>query len=284
MNGFFDCSALKNTFCFNSSALTFQDGDITAIANYRAVGPSSKPEIYGFPSLYFEYISQSSQEWFIGLPILDLESTSLAIATVYRLSIRREGGNDGGSERQLIFDSTRSRGCAFTVGSVGNYSIFFSSAVPSLSGRLGHDDVFSFFAADPYDNLYSAVPFDFSTESAPASATNSYTPTSTQTATRPSSEKMTRTSSRSMTRAPSGTPPRTTSEHVTPTANEGPTPVSPPGLDGRGSNAVVIVVPIVVIVFAISATVLAWWYRRHCQPSDEEYQSVNESFLDMHID
>jgi hypothetical protein len=64
INGFFDCSALNDTFCFNSSSLTFQDGDIRAITDYRTVGPSSRSEISGFPSLYFEYISKSSLEAF----------------------------------------------------------------------------------------------------------------------------------------------------------------------------------------------------------------------------
>jgi hypothetical protein len=165
----------------------------------------------------------------------------LAIAAVYRLSIRWEGGNDGGFERELIFDGTRSRGCAFSVGSVGNYSIFFSSAAPPLRGQLEHDRLFSFVAADPYDTLYSAVPLYFATESVPASATALATPTST--ATRP------------------GTP-----------------------REGRGIVTAVIVVPIVVLALAISVIVLLWWYRRHRQVGDEEYQSVNESFLDVHID
>jgi hypothetical protein len=248
MNGFFDCSALNDTFCFNSSSLTFQDGDVRAITNYRTVGASSSSAISGFPSLYFEYVSNSSVEGLVGLPIVHLESISLYIAAIYGLSIRRDGGNDGGFERELVFDRTRSRGCAFTVGSVGNYSIFFSSASPPLRGRLWHDGLFSFFAGDPYHDLYSAVPFYFSTESASSLAT----PTSS--ATPPST--------------PSGTR----------------APVGPPGSERRGIPTAVIVVPIVVVVLVISVTVLVWLYRRHRQVSDSEYQSVNESFLEVRID
>jgi hypothetical protein len=45
LGGFFDCSALTSTFCFNSPSLTFEDGVTTAITNFLTVGPSSQSQI-----------------------------------------------------------------------------------------------------------------------------------------------------------------------------------------------------------------------------------------------
>jgi hypothetical protein len=89
MNGFFDCSAVNASFCFNSSALTFQDGSISAVTNYRTVASSSSSQMAGSPSLYFEYILDSSAEGLSGLPILHLGSISFPYATLYSLSVRQ---------------------------------------------------------------------------------------------------------------------------------------------------------------------------------------------------
>jgi hypothetical protein len=61
-NGFFDCSGVSANSCFNSSSLTFRDGNATAITNYRTVGPSSNSQVSGSSSLYFEYLSDSNRE------------------------------------------------------------------------------------------------------------------------------------------------------------------------------------------------------------------------------
>jgi hypothetical protein len=243
------------------------------------------------PSLYFEYMSNSSLEGLTGAPILHLASTSLAISTLYRLSIWREDESGGRLERDLIFDGSRSQGCAFTVGSVGNYSIFFNSISPRLSGQLLHDGLFSFFAAGGWDNLYSAVPF-YSPEGSAPRSTIPRTVTSSETPPLTSNQTMTPTSSGSITPIPSHrvTPrssedmSRTPSEDSTPTANQRPTSAGSPGSEGSGSKAAVIVVPIVVVVVAISMAVVLWWFLRHRDLSDEAYQSVTESFLDVRID
>jgi hypothetical protein len=276
VNGFFDCSALNSTFCINSNALIFRDGSTTAITTYRTVCPSSESRILGFAHLYFEYLSLSSPEHLTGLPILHLESISFAYRTVYTLSIMLAVKDDERFERELIFNATRSRGCAFTVGSLGNYSIFFKSASPPSSGRLEHDGIQSFFAAGPYDTLYSAAPVNFPSESVHATATGSHTP--------PSTQALTPTSAKTPTSQPASLPPRRTmtrpsSQTMTSTISD----AMPPRSEGDGISPAVIVVPIIVAILALAATVAVCWHRRR-RLTEEEYQSMNESFLDVRID
>jgi hypothetical protein len=99
-NGIFDCSAINASACFNSSSLTFQDGNITAITNYQTVGPSSQSQVYGLPSLYFEYLSNSSREELIGIPILHLDAIQLGNLGIYTLTIRQEEAN--GLARKVV--------------------------------------------------------------------------------------------------------------------------------------------------------------------------------------
>jgi hypothetical protein len=294
--GFFDCSAIDSTFCFNAGSLTFQGGSMSAITNYRTVGPSIQSLISGSPDLYFEYISHSSRESLTGLPILHLESISFPYSTVYSLRIQRESETGVGSERELTFDANRSRGFAFTVDSVGNYSIIFNSLPPESSGRLGHDGVLSFFASDPSDNLYSEVRYYFRTESPHLSATIPLTPTSAKTMTATSSERktelpaqtpapseeqtdvMTVTSSQGLTAAPINT--------ETPTASRRPEPVDPDDSDEDeegGIKAAIIVVPIVLVAFAVSVTAVVCWYRCRRGKNDRKYQGIAEPGSDNQL-
>jgi hypothetical protein len=60
------------------------------------------------------------------MPVLHLDSIAL-YATMFRFEITQEDGNRRGFEREVAFNASRAKGCAFTVGSVGNYSIAFSA-------------------------------------------------------------------------------------------------------------------------------------------------------------
>jgi hypothetical protein len=196
LNGFFDCSALTSTFCFRSTALTFGDGFTDVTTGYQTVAASSNSRISGSPSLYFEYIADSSREGLTGLPILHLAPIRFPYSTIYTLSARQKDEKGAGFEREVIFDGGRSRGCAFTVDSVANYTISFQSVSPASSGRLEHGRVSSFFAAGLYDNLYSADAFLFATESIHSSAPNSATPASSNPNTLTPSETTTATTAR----------------------------------------------------------------------------------------
>jgi hypothetical protein len=264
VNGLFDCSALHSSSCFNSSSLTFQDGSTKAVTDYLTVGPSTRSTVRGSGSLHFEYLSASTPELMEGVPMLHLDSISLPYPTFYTLKIMEEVANGVGFERELLFDSSHSRGCAFTVGSVGNYNIFFSSSSPESSGRLGHDGIVSFFAASPSDNFFSNIHSVFQTPTRSrtnrqsSDATKSMTPTSTEPITPTSTESMARTSS------------------------ELTTPVDSQGSGGSGVNPAVIV-PIVVVILAILVLVVVWRRRRPKSLSDSEYRSVTESFFEVRI-
>jgi hypothetical protein len=159
-NGLFDCSAINWTVCFNSSSLTFATGSIIAITNYNIVGASSTSRVVGSPELYFEYVSNSTEEGLTGLPLIHLESIPFGHRTVYTLRIDGFDSDNHDFHREVQFDGNRSRGCAFSVNSVGNYSVSFESIeswIPHFSGFLGHDGIPLFSANDLNDNFYSSV-------------------------------------------------------------------------------------------------------------------------------
>jgi hypothetical protein len=265
VNGFFDCSTIDSSFCFNSSALTFQNGSATAITNYSTVGPSFQSLISGSSSLYFEYLSDSSQEWLSGLPMLHLKSISFFYSTIYALTIRQEGESDIRFERELIFNASRSRGCAFTVGGIGNYSIFYNSTSPPSQGRLGHDGLLFFSVSGPYDNVYSAVPVSFGT--ATSSETIAVTPGPGMTASL-SPEKTS-----VVTRTSTGPRTATSSEEMTATPDDS------KASEGNGMRVALIVVSIVVVL-ALAVAFAVWWYRRNRKLQDLKYEGLIESIAD----
>jgi hypothetical protein len=158
--GFFDCHALTSGVCFNASLLTFAGGSTMAITSGRTMTASSSPfgwQIIGLPNLYFEYLSNSSDEGLTSIPLIHLESIELTSEAVYYLTISRIAGNEPGFEREVIFNGLRARGCAFSVGSPGNYSILIRSTEPEFRGRLVHDGIPSFLVSESSDSFYSRV-------------------------------------------------------------------------------------------------------------------------------
>jgi hypothetical protein len=160
-NGFFDCSEVISSFCFEARTVVFAGGSVVAITGYRRVGPSSPPNIAFSPEFHFEYLTISSRESFVGVPLLHLESISLPHPGVYKLTARQMTGSDPGLrsqvERTVLFNSSRSRGCAFSVPALGTYRISFESDVPSSSGYLHHNLDVSFSVDSLSDNLYYDV-------------------------------------------------------------------------------------------------------------------------------
>jgi hypothetical protein len=157
-NGKFDCSSINSAPCFNASSLTFAGGSTAVIASYEVVGASSTSRISGSPELYFEYLSNSTEEGLTALPLIHLESIWLSFPTLYKLTIVGVGGEaDRNFSRWLVFNGERSRGCAFSVPSLGDYIIQFEAASPPVSGLLGHDGIALFAANEMNDNFYSVA-------------------------------------------------------------------------------------------------------------------------------
>jgi hypothetical protein len=156
-NAFFDCSAVTSAACFNASSLTFAEGSVMAITNRPTVAGSAGWQIIGVPSLYFEYLSISSGEGLTSIPLIHLESIELPSRAVSVLTIKQMDGPEPVFEREVVFNALGSRGCAFSVGSIANYSILIRSTEPELNGRLVHDGIPSFSASGPSDTVYSNV-------------------------------------------------------------------------------------------------------------------------------
>jgi hypothetical protein len=98
------------------------------------------------------------EEELIGIPLLHLGLISLPYPTMYALSIRRvTDGSDGVIERRVFFNWSRSQGCAFSVESPRNYTIWFESVSRDSSGRIEHNGTLSFAADLQSDNFYSPV-------------------------------------------------------------------------------------------------------------------------------
>jgi hypothetical protein len=113
------------------------------------------------PSLSSEYLSSSSQEGILGLPLLHLAWISLPYRAIHTLTVRHGAGFDRG----LLFNASRSQGSAFTVDLVGNYTIFFNAVSPAASGQLGHDRVRSLSVSGLHHNLSLATTYVFPTDS-----------------------------------------------------------------------------------------------------------------------
>jgi hypothetical protein len=202
------------------------------------------------------------------MPILHLDSIPFPYATIYRLTIHRSEESDSPTERELIFDSGRSRGCAFTVGSIGNYSIFFSSISPESSGQLRHDGVATFFAAGGFDNFYSNVQVlvqPTASQAMTRTPSDSIARSKSEAGRPTASEAIAATPSETIVAPPSGSPRFTPSESGLPDNSTG---------SGRGVNVAAIVVPIVVVVLVTVIAVLACRHWRHKR--GVEYQPVGQ--------
>jgi hypothetical protein len=158
-NGYFDCSEVRSGFCFNANSITFGGDSMIVITGFHRVVPGSPATVHLPPELYFEYSKVSSRESVVGVPLLHLESILLPQPAVYDITIREIGGLVSGIERTVSFNSRRSRGCAISVPSIGNYSIFFESILMNASGYLHHNQDFSFAAYSLSDNLYYDVDY-----------------------------------------------------------------------------------------------------------------------------
>jgi hypothetical protein len=195
--------------------------------------------------------------------MLHLKSISFFYSTIYTLTIRQEGESGIGFERELIFNASHSQGCAFTVGGIGNYSIFFNSSSPPSQGRLGHDGLLFFSVFGPYDHVYSAVPVSFGTTT--SSETIAVTPGMTASLSPEKTSAVTLTS----------TAPRTATSSDEMTA----TPDDSKSSEGNGMR-VALIVGSMVVVLALAVAFAVWWYRRNRKLQDLKYEGLIESIAD----
>jgi hypothetical protein len=152
--GIFDCIAAS--VCFSATSVTIGNGSTVVITGQQSVVTSSGWDISSQATLNFEYLSGSSVEANLtGLALIHAGSVLLPYSGLYALRIERLDGS--GDVREIVFNGTRASGCAFSVGSVGSYAIYFESVLPGVIGRLHHIEIFSFDAAVLGDNFFSVA-------------------------------------------------------------------------------------------------------------------------------
>jgi hypothetical protein len=174
--GLFDCTGVMSVPCFRANSVTFGTGSIAVITNSQTVATSSQWQVSGVPQLYFEYGSMSSPEEFTGIPLLHMGSILVPYRAVYTLLVRNVGErNETWVERQMIFNANRSQGCAFSVQSVGNYTVTLDTAFPKWAGRLRHNGSSSFSVSDLVDNFFPNVEYEDANPTATISPTNQFT-------------------------------------------------------------------------------------------------------------
>jgi hypothetical protein len=192
------------------------NGSTVVIGNRQRVTTSSGWIVSGLPTLYFEYLSRSSREAVSSIPMIHLESIALPYPAVYVFTVSRIIGEQLVFEREVEFNGSCSRGCAFSVSSIGNYSVEFRSTDPEFAGRFLHGGSQSFAAAEPSDNFYSDVQL-LSTTHRPSS-----TPRPSPTATSSPPPSLTASASP----LPSLTPIRSPVPSITPEATAPPSPTA----------------------------------------------------------
>jgi hypothetical protein len=154
-NGAFDCTAVTAGACLSGSAVVIGTGSSVVIAGSETVLGSPNTTIEEDAEAYFQYVGNSSEEQFEGIPMIHVGSILLPYPTLYALTI----GDDGGFEREIIFDGNRFQGGAFSVPSIGKYSLAFRSVGPGVNGILHHNASGSFGATRLGDNFYSIADY-----------------------------------------------------------------------------------------------------------------------------
>jgi hypothetical protein len=79
------------------------------------------------------------------------------------------------SEREVIIDTRRAHGCAFSVDSIGNYDISFRSVEPGVAGPLAHSSGLSFAAEIEGDNFFAIAGDAGATETPTAAGSGHFT-------------------------------------------------------------------------------------------------------------
>jgi hypothetical protein len=155
MGGVFDCRRVSSSHCFRATAVSIQNlsSVITGKENVVSLSGWSIP---AQARLYFEYVAASAQEAFVGIPMILMELVNLPYPAVYALTVQTPAGH---IEREVIFDRGRAQGCAFSVGSMGDYYILFRSQTPGVVGRLHHNYTYPFGADLSGDNFFSVADY-----------------------------------------------------------------------------------------------------------------------------
>jgi hypothetical protein len=136
-NALVDCTGVAGRACLNAAQVTIGAGPTYVITEWEAVLGGSGCQIADRARVHFEYRSNYRKEQFAGQPLIHLGSILFPSTAVCTLTIHRV--YDDALERTLIFDGNRRPSMAFSVGSLGNYSMAFESVTPGVIGRLHHN-------------------------------------------------------------------------------------------------------------------------------------------------
>jgi hypothetical protein len=184
--------------------VTIGNGSTVVITAQQALVSTTGWAFSDRANLHFEHLSDSAKETKLaGVPVIHIGSLFLPYSALYALIIERRdaNGNPGGFEREVIFNGTRANGLAFSVGSLGNYSISFRSVLPGVVGRLHHNESFAFNADLLGDNFFSFAEYLL----LPTLPTESHTATESPPSSAPRTPSVTETLSVTETPSPTAT-------------------------------------------------------------------------------
>jgi hypothetical protein len=111
--------------------------------------------VSGYADLWIEYLSTSVREGLIGLPIIHIGELEFDFPSIYELYISLSDRPNSNCNRSFTINSSHIRGIAFSVPSLGNYSISYAASLPRQSGYLFHDSINTFAALFDNDTFYS---------------------------------------------------------------------------------------------------------------------------------
>jgi hypothetical protein len=154
-NSSLDCSGISSNFCLRAPNVTFRNGPFNIRTPQSNFVEFERAMFSGNPELWIEYLSTSVRENIIGLPIIHIEQLQFNFSSIYQLYISRSDEINYDCNRSFIINSSNIRGIAFSVPSLGNYSISYATLSPRQSGYLFHDSINTFAALFDNDTFHS---------------------------------------------------------------------------------------------------------------------------------
>jgi hypothetical protein len=149
------CSAISNGACLQATTVNFTTGVLTVSTPQSTFVDFQNSVFSGSPELRIQYRSTSVRELLIGLPIIHIERIDFLFPSIYELHISPSNQTITDFSRFFTLNSSEVRGLAFSVPSLGNYTISYRSRSPVETGYLIHDSMNSFAALANNDTFYS---------------------------------------------------------------------------------------------------------------------------------
>jgi hypothetical protein len=150
-SGVFDCNAVEGA-CLSWDWVRLGEGLTTVITGQRSFVSGDSWNISEKAHLYFEYVTSSVREGNLTKPpFVHVRAIGRPYPDVYGLRIQSA---DTERNFEVIFNGTGSQGCGFSVGEIGDYSMWFTSAGTGVFGRLEHNGSSLFDACSRGDNFF----------------------------------------------------------------------------------------------------------------------------------